>query len=356
MTTTELHTDDEPGRRRPNVAGDLPTVLEAAPAFRRVVAGYDRFQVDTYVRWAEDELATADREREHLLTRHLRTRADLEDARRLLAHSCGGAESLRLSSRIGSVLAAAADEAEGLRAEAEADRTAAAAEAARTVARAEGVLADAGSRAGRLLSDAAARAAGTTAAAERVVADARAEAAARLEDVRRAEQRAAADADRIRLRARDDADVARLQARDDVLRVLGTGRDERRRADDAAAAARERLDRDAGTRRAALLAEVALLEDRRSALRAEVDRLAAAVPVPAGGRPPVALRALLDRLGRLGRRQWSWRVPRGRSATAQRRARTASAAAQPQPTTTTGVSTGSRPPGRTRIRLHRSLR
>ena len=40
--------------------------------FGRAVAGYDRFQVDTYVRWAEDELATADREREHLMALYLR--------------------------------------------------------------------------------------------------------------------------------------------------------------------------------------------------------------------------------------------------------------------------------------------
>src|SRR4051812_5482827 len=81
--SAELHLDDgaaplpvEPGtdpaagpgeRRRPNVSGALPTILQAAPMFRRVVVGYDRFQVDTYVRWAEDELAAADHEHEHLL-------------------------------------------------------------------------------------------------------------------------------------------------------------------------------------------------------------------------------------------------------------------------------------------------
>ena len=74
--------------------------------FRRTVGGYDRFQVDTYVQWAEDELASAEREHEHLVARHLRTRADLEEARGLLAHSSGGAEMLRLSQRIGSMLAA----------------------------------------------------------------------------------------------------------------------------------------------------------------------------------------------------------------------------------------------------------
>src|SRR4051794_12811672 len=65
--------------RRPNVSGDLPPVFQAAPMFRRAVAGYDRFQVDTYVQWAEDELATADREREHLLARHLHTQAALQE-------------------------------------------------------------------------------------------------------------------------------------------------------------------------------------------------------------------------------------------------------------------------------------
>src|SRR3954453_4948499 len=104
--------------RRPNVSGDLWTVLQAAPMFRRAVAGYDRFQVDTYVQWAEDELVAAEREREDLVARHLRTRADLEDARQLLSPSRGGGEILRMSRRIGSMLAAAADEAGSMRAEA----------------------------------------------------------------------------------------------------------------------------------------------------------------------------------------------------------------------------------------------
>src|SRR3954447_11687389 len=96
-----------PGRQRPNVSGDLPTVLEAAPMFRRVVVGYDRFQVDTYVRWAEDELAAAAREREHLLALSGKTWAALEEARQLLAHSPGGGEFLQLSRRVGTMLAAA---------------------------------------------------------------------------------------------------------------------------------------------------------------------------------------------------------------------------------------------------------
>src|SRR5215207_1493396 len=143
--SVQMHADDEPARplsafetvvlgveppdrRRPNVSGDLSTVFQAAPMFRRAVAGYDRFQVDTYVQWAEDELATADREREHLVARHLETRAELAEARELLSHSAGGGEFLRLSQRIGSMLAVAADEAEGITAEAEGLRAEAAAD------------------------------------------------------------------------------------------------------------------------------------------------------------------------------------------------------------------------------------
>jgi hypothetical protein len=61
----ELHVEDaaarpagvaEPPRpddRHPNVSGDLPGLLEVGPMFRRSAVGYDRFQVDTYVQWAE---------------------------------------------------------------------------------------------------------------------------------------------------------------------------------------------------------------------------------------------------------------------------------------------------------------
>src|SRR5215208_4684930 len=141
--SAELHADDGPARpffevvpdrderERPNVSGDLPTVLQAAPMFRRVVVGYDRFQVDTYVRWAEDELAAADREHEHLMARHLETRAQPEEAPELL------------SRRIGTMLAAAADEAERIRAEAASARSHAAGQATRSIARGEKVLADA---------------------------------------------------------------------------------------------------------------------------------------------------------------------------------------------------------------------
>jgi hypothetical protein len=271
-------------RARPNVAGDLPTVFQAAPMFRRTVAGYDRFQVDTYVAWAEDELATADREREHLLSRHVRTRAALEEARELLSHSPGGAEVTRLSARIGSMLAAAADEATGIRADAEADRCAAAHQAERMIAEAERVLADAEAEAELLVADAVADAADLHVQAGRIVdeaelsaAEVRVEVEARWAKVRQMELRAAEQAGRTREQAGRDAAAARLQARDEVVRMLDTGREARRRADEAAAAIRARQEQEAATRYAALAREVAALEQRRSALRAEIESLGAPV-------------------------------------------------------------------------------
>ena len=227
-----------PERQHPNVSGDLPSILEAAPMFRRVVAGYDRFQVDTYVRWAEDELATAAREREHLLARHLKTWADLEEARQLLSHSSGGGEFLQLSRRIGTMLAAAADEAERIRAEASSARAHAAGQATRTVARAEKALADAEAAARRLVTEAVTRLEKATAEARRIIdlaeengREIRAAAEARLERARAVEQRAAEDADHIRRQAAEAGSAARLQARDEIVRMLATAREQRRRSD-----------------------------------------------------------------------------------------------------------------------------
>lgn len=289
--------------RRPNVSGDLATVLHGAPMFRRAVAGYDRFQVDTYVRWAEDELAAAEREREHLEARHLRTRSALDEATRLLSHSAGGGELLRLSGRIGSMLAAAADEAQSIRAEAEADSSAAAAHAEATVARAERVLADAAAEAHRTLAEAVVAAEAVTAEAGRIVdeaertgQEARAEAAARLEKARLIMLRAAEDADGIRREAVDEARAARLHARAEIVAMLGTAREERRRADAAAAATRHRLDQDAAARVASLRAEVKALERRRSALRAQVERRTTPVATPVEGGLGVHLRRLAERL------------------------------------------------------------
>jgi hypothetical protein len=290
--------------RRPNVSGDLPSVFRSGPMFRRTVAGYDRFQVDTYVQWAEEELATADREREHLVARHLRTCAELDEARELLSHSSDGGEMLRLSERIGAMLAAAADEARNMTSEARATRSAARANAKRMVARAERRIADAEETAAGMVADAAAEVDAMQALAVRIVdeaelagREARAEAQARLEKVRAIELRAVEEAGRIRQRATEEARAARLHARDEIVRMLDTGREERRRADAEAAVARERLDREAATRRAGLRAEVDALEHRRALLRGEVERLArAAVGTTTDDRLDAPLRQLLDRL------------------------------------------------------------
>ncbi len=302
--TIELHADGradgDPGpllpegsadRTRPNVAGDLETVLGSAPMFRRAIAGYDRFEVQSYVQWAETELATADRERELLLARQLETRAALDEARELLGHSTGGGEFLQLSRRIGTLLATAADEADGMRAEADAERRAAARTAEQTIAAARHLAAGTAADAQRTLAEARAaadalleQARQTRVAADETCVRARTEARERLDGVAALERRAAEEADRVRERAATEAAAALLHARHEVVALLAAGREERRRADDAAADARTRLDDDAAARRAALLAEldalgpqVAELQQRRADLRAHADHLANAV-------------------------------------------------------------------------------
>jgi hypothetical protein len=269
-----MNAELEGDRGRPTLSGDLPTVLAAAPMFRRVPLGYDRFQVDTYVRWAEDELATADREREHLEARQVRTSAALEDARELLSHSAGGADFLRLSRRMGTLLAAATDEAEAIRADAEAH-------AGRLAADAERALAEAAAEAARIVTEAAARAEELRAEAGRVVAEAehtrdeaRAELAAHRATARATRQRADRYAERVLQRAEQEAAAAREQARHDVVQLLSTGRDQRRRADEAAATTRARLG-----------AEVERLEQRRADLLTELELLAHRVPPAADLRP-----------------------------------------------------------------------
>jgi hypothetical protein len=188
------------------------------------------------------------------------------------------------------MLAAAADEAERIRAEAKAARSHAAGQATRTIARAETALADAEAEAGRLVAEGAAQVENATAEARRIIDQAeesgreiRAEAAAAvLARAWVAEQRAAELAHLIHRQAAEVGSAARLQARDEIVRMLDTAREQRRRSDFEAAAIRERPDLDAATRRSALLADVAALEHRCAALNAEaalvVRRPVAAAP------------------------------------------------------------------------------
>jgi hypothetical protein len=324
--TAELHADDRTALAdeapdhggRPTLSGDLPTLFQAGPMFRRVPVGYDRFQVDTYVQWAEEELATAERERERLLTRHVETRAALDEARGLLTHSAGGAELVRVSGRIAAMLAAAADEAHTMRVEADAEAAAASAAAEATLADAREALAGAAAEAQRTIAEATAEAEELVAAAGRIVDDAeltrseaRIEVEARLAKIAVLELRAADAADQVRRQALEDVAAARLHARAEIAAMLVTAREERRRADEAAVAARTRLDVEAGARRVALLAEVEELEHRRAVLRAALKRQARRTPEPA--RP--GLRDHLDRLRHgLASSGLHWRPAAGPSA------------------------------------------
>ncbi|WP_040339519.1 hypothetical protein [Candidatus Blastococcus massiliensis] len=295
---------DAPARRRPNVSGDLPTVFETAPMFRRTLAGYDRFQVDSYVQWAEEELATADREREHLTGRYLRTVAELAEARELLSHSSSGAELLQLSRRLGTLLATAADEADGMLADADGDRRTAAAQVEQAAAEAQLMAERAAAQAELTTAAAASEAAGLLAEARRFVEEAEAtrtqahaeaeEGHARILDL---EQRAQEQAEQVRSRAASEATAARLQGRAEVLAMLTTARAERQRADAEAARIREAQDEAAAARRSFLLADVAALEDRRNALRAEIDGLARQLTGATVDAPGLRLHAVLAWLG-----------------------------------------------------------
>lgn len=97
--------------RRPNLRGDLDSVLDFEPCFRGAVRGYDRGQVDSYVAWAERELRAARRSADELAARFGGCSAELERTRRQLARSEDGRDVLRVSDRMAQVLELAADEA-----------------------------------------------------------------------------------------------------------------------------------------------------------------------------------------------------------------------------------------------------
>ena len=270
--------------RRPNVSGDLPGMLQAAPMFRRSFRGYSRYQVDTYVQWAEDELAAAARENEDVLARYAQVCRDLDETQQLLSHSPGGAEFLRLSQRIGGMLAAAADQADVLVSDAQTHRAEAAAEA-------DSMLADAAAEAHRTRVESTAQAerilaeaAGTREHADHLLAEAelttqtaRVEAEALLEEARATGRCILGEAERLRQEAAAEASAIRLQAQHEGVRLLTRAREERLRSDAEAAAVRERLDQQAAAWRAAVLAEVDQLEQKRAALEASIS---------ASARPP----------------------------------------------------------------------
>jgi cell division septum initiation protein DivIVA len=185
--------------RRPNLTGDLDSMLGTGPMFRPAVRGYDRLQVDNYVTWAETEVQTARRQVEELSSRYGSALAELEISRRLLAQSPTGREMTRISERIGQMLRLAADEA--------ADLT------------------DAGAR-----------------EADRLVSEARAEADAVLRKAREVKEAAVAASDRMRHESRlirAEAMAVLERARREAAELLQAAGLERRRLDQQTEQARQ---------------------------------------------------------------------------------------------------------------------
>jgi chromosome segregation ATPase len=220
---------------RPRVAGDLDSLLSTAPWFRTRVHGYDRFQVDNYVAWAESELEADRRQIDHLLAQYGVCSAELEISRRLLAQAPKGVDLSSVSDRVRDILRLASDEATAM------------IEAAREEA-------------------------------DHLVAEARVEADARLRKAHEIKGLAAKTADRMLEEAQRD-------------RTEATTSLERARAETAEATReRDRLTgeaAEAGERLAAVQAELAELAGQRDAARASLrrltDRIEEALAVVTGG-------------------------------------------------------------------------
>ncbi|MGZ4569465.1 MAG: hypothetical protein ACXVXU_01150 [Blastococcus sp.] len=148
-----------PAFRSPQLSGDLDQVLDHRPIFRRRHRGYDRFQVDNYVAWAEVEVEAARRQCDYLLSRYAACTSELELVRRTPVPSVTGP----VSARLGQMLRLASEEAEAI------------------------------------------SAAGVD-EAERIVTDARVEAEARLRKVGGIREAALAAGEELRARARRDAE------------------------------------------------------------------------------------------------------------------------------------------------------
>jgi chromosome segregation ATPase len=143
----------------------LDDLLDRQPCFGYRRRGYDRFQVDGYVAWAEAELAAARRQCDYLLERYGAAAAALAVARRKPSPSMTGP----VSERLGQMLRLASEEAEAI-------------------------------------------AAAGVEEAERIVTEARQEADARLAKVAAIREVAVAAAREIRDSARQDADLLLARA------------------------------------------------------------------------------------------------------------------------------------------------
>jgi colicin import membrane protein len=260
--------DGQPGvpLHRPNLRGDLDSVLEFMPSFRIGLRGYDRWQVDSYVAWAEREIRTARRACDELAARFGANAAELERARRQLAWSDAGRDTVEVGDRITRMLELAADEAGAL-------TRAAGAEAGEIVEEAR-TYATAMLRRAREVEEAAA--AETEQAARR-----QAEAAAALEqaktDTAQLRAETAAERDRLDKKAAQDRDRLDRDAAAAREQAAGAAAQERQRLDHEAAVARERA--------AAQAAETRQRLDREAnAVRERLDQEAAAERAQLGER------------------------------------------------------------------------
>jgi chromosome segregation ATPase len=260
--------------RRPNLLGDLDSVLEFQPDFRGSLRGYERSRVDSYVTWAERELQATRRAADELATRFGVCAAELERAREELARSEAGREARRMSERVARILELAAEEAAELRA-------AGAAEAEELVAGAREYVASM-LRHAREVEDAASAAATE---AERSRQEAAAALTAAAADAERARQEGAAElaaaaADGRRARDATAAELARLTQE--------------------AAAARSRLDAESAARRAEAEEKARRQREQEAAAAAEGVAAARREIEELNRRRDVAaesLRQLTDRVG-----------------------------------------------------------
>jgi hypothetical protein len=230
-------TDVAESPRRPNLRGDLADVLEFLPVFRSAVRGYDRWQVDSYVSWAERELRAARRSTEEMAARFATASAELDRCREELSRSAAGRDARQVSERVAQILELAGEEAADLR--------------AAGAAEAEGLVAAARDWSSAMLRHA--REAEESAAAEQAR-------AARVQ--REAAQALAA--------ARVEAEEIRAAARADQERLAAEAAETRRRLDQEAAGRRAEAEEKARRQReqeAAAAAEVV------AAARRELDQL-----------------------------------------------------------------------------------
>jgi cell division septum initiation protein DivIVA len=216
----------DPGPRRPNLDGDLDTVLEFLPSFRVAVRGYDRWQVDSYVSWAERELRAARRSADDLAARFADRSVELDRVQRELARSAAGRDARQVSERLAQVLELAAEEA--------AEITAAGA-----------------------------------AEAEGLVDAARAWSTSMLQHAREAEQAAAADREQA-ARTRGEAAELLAAARDQAEQLRAAAVREQDRLAAEAAEVRRRLDQEAADRRAEAEEKARRQREQEAAAAAEV--------------------------------------------------------------------------------------